>query len=245
MLEIVVNGSDELILEETTLFNKDDIISFSLLLSYGKINNIKEIKFRNACGYKIPVSDMLSFLRNKVSSYKDIRIWYSSFDNEDVSTLYFLINYLNQISEFNIYVCDVYDEKHYSLSSYTDSQINILLDKTCLLTNDIKKKYNDEWIRLEEENGDLRIISDGSLVSYDYEYLDLKIINLLKKYDSVYYWTFIGECVKLRLCNFYGDIFFTERVNEMIKLGKIDVCEVKQEIDFMGRIVENKYIKVN
>lgn len=244
MLEIVINGSDGLLLEETSLFNKNDIISFSLLLSYGNINNIKELKSRSVCGYNFPVSDILSFLRNKVSSYEYIRIWYSSFDNEDVSTLYFLVNFLNQISEFNIYVCDVYDENHFSLGSYDKTEVNMLLDKTCLLTKDIKKKYGDEWTRLEEENGDLRIISDGSLVSYDYEYLDSKIIDLLKKYDSVYYWSFIGECVSLRLCNFYGDIFFIERVNEMIKLGKIDVCEVKQEMNFMGKIVENKYIKV-
>ena len=50
--------------------------------------------------------------------------------------------------------------------------------------------------------------------------------------------------MSLRLCNFYGDIFFTERINKMIEDGKIIVSKVVTEKNFMGEFVDRNYIKV-
>jgi len=244
MLELVVSDSEKGLLRNTKLFNDEDIISFSLLLSYGKIKNLKSTIIREGYSYTINVQDELKLLREKVSDKKDIRIWYSRLDNEDVCTLCFIVNYLNDIKDLNIYVCDATDSEHFSLGSYLVSEVDDLIEKTKKLSDFDKKNYKELWDKLENENGDLRIIDGDNLVSYGYNYLDNKIIELLEKYDNIYYWAFVGECMSLRLCNFYGDIFFTERINKMIEDGKIMVCKVVSEKNFMGEFVDRKYIKV-
>lgn len=243
MLEIAVSGSEKNLLQETKLFD-DDIISFSLLLSYGKIKDIKSILMRNVCNYNIDVQFELKKLREKAVNKKSIRIWYSSLDNEDFCTLCFIVNYLSDIENLDIYVCDVSDNEHFSLGGYSVLEVSALVNNTKKLSQIECKYYNDLWDKLEEENGDLRIVFNRSLISCDYNYLDSKIIELLDKNDSVYYWSFVGECLRLRLCNFYGDIFFIERINEMIKNGRIVICDVVKEKNFMGKMVDKKYIKV-
>ena len=244
MLEIVVSGSEKLLLQETKLFNDDDIISFSLLLCYGKIKNLKSKLIRKICGYNIDIKASLKELEEKVANYQNIRIWYSSLDNEDVCTLYFIINYFSKRRDLNFYICDAYDNEHYSLGSYFAEEVSRLINKTKKLTIKEITNYKDLWDKLECENGDLRIVSNDTLVSYNYDYLDTRIIELLNKYDSIYYWEFIGECLSLRLCNFYGDIFFTPRINEMIKKGKIVIVRVEKKKNFMGEEIDKKFIKV-
>lgn len=244
MLELVVSDSEKGLLRDTKLFNDEDIVSFSLLLSYGKIKDLKCAIVREICGYTIDVQDELKLLRENVSDKNDIRIWYSSSDNEDVCTLCFVVNYLSDIKNLNIYVCDASDSEHFSLGSFLVSEVDGLIKRTKKLSDSDKNFYMGLWDKLENENGDLRIIDGDNLISYGYNYLDNKIIELLEKYDNIYYWSFVGECMSLRLCNFYGDIFFTERINKMIEDGKIIVSKIVTEKNFMGEFVDRKYIKV-
>lgn len=46
-----------------------------------------------------------------------------------------------------------------------------------------------------------------------------------------------------RLCGFYGDIFFSTRINELIKQNLIEVCEVRKEQNMIGEWKEQKYIR--
>ena len=171
MLEIVPFESDKGYLESSGLFNKDDIITASLLFSIGRIKGIKNGVERSVCGINIPSSQELKSLKEKAKNYKSIRIWYSSIDSEDVSTLYFVINYLSDIE--NIYICDT----NPSLFAYSTQEINALKDKTKKLTKEEIEKYRNLWDKLEEENNDLRLLNNSHLESKSYEYLDNKIID--------------------------------------------------------------------
>ena len=233
MLEIVPCASDKGYLESSGLFNKDDIITASLLFSIGKIKGIKNEVERSVCGINIPSSQELKSLKEKSKNYKSIRIWYSSIDSEDVSTLYFVINYLSDIE--NIYICDTKP----SLFAYSTQEINALKDKTKKLTKEEIENYKKLWDKLEEENGDLRLLNNSHLESKSYEYLDNKIIENLKQYESVRYGSFIFECMKL--FNLKFDLLFKERIDKMIEDKKIEV--LSQENGSTKSDYE-KYIKV-
>ena len=43
MLELTISDSEKLLLERTNLFNKNNIISFCLLLSYGNLNGLETL----------------------------------------------------------------------------------------------------------------------------------------------------------------------------------------------------------
>lgn len=235
MLEIVPFESDKGYLESSGLFNKDDIITASLLFSIGKIKGIKNEVGRSVCGINIPNLQELKSLKEKAKSYKSIRIWYSSIDSEDVSTLYFVINYLSDIE--NIYICDT----NPSLFSHSTQEISKLLEKTKKLTKEEIENYEKLWDKLEEENGDLRLLNNSHLESKSYEYLDNKIIEYLKQYSSIRYGHFIiNECMKL--FNLKFDLLFKVRIDKMIEDKKIEI--VNQENDSIKSDYE-KYIKVS
>ena len=46
MLEIVISESEKNVLTYSNLFKKNDIVSFSLLLTYGKIKNIEQSEYK-------------------------------------------------------------------------------------------------------------------------------------------------------------------------------------------------------
>lgn len=233
MLEIVSTSGDKSYLEDTELFNKNDIITASLLFSIGKIKGIKNEVERSVCGINIPNLQELKSLKQRAKSYKSIRIWYSSIDSEDVSTLYFVINYLSDIE--NIYICDT----NPSLFAYSIKEISNLLEKAKKLTKEEIENYKKLWDKLEEENGDLRLFNNSYLESKSYEYLDNKIIEALKQYDSIRYGYFIFEC--MNLFNLKFDLLFKVRIDKMMEDKKIEI--LNQENDSTKSDYE-KYIKV-
>ena len=49
MLEIVISESEKNVLNYSHLFKKNDIVSFSLLLTYGKIKDVEQNEYNNYC----------------------------------------------------------------------------------------------------------------------------------------------------------------------------------------------------
>lgn len=152
--------------------------------------------------------EKLKELEKAIQNHKHIRIWYSSLDNEDVSTLYFLIYYFYRWKNIEINLCDITDDEHFFLGSYKEEEIDKLQQRTRKITQEEQKSYYESWKRIENENEDLRIINNQNLTSSSFEYLDRKILSILKEYDKIRYWRLIGECMSKRLCGFYADIFF-------------------------------------
>lgn len=99
------------------------------------------------------------------------------------------------------------DSSHDNLSSYLENEIPNLLTKTKLLSSKEIEQIDAKWQNLIKENSDLRVIRKNSLLSVSYNFLDSKILEILKKYDEIKYWTLVSECILKRLCGFCADIF--------------------------------------
>lgn len=237
MLEIVVSEGEKLLLQKAGLKN---VISFCLFLSYGKIKNLQKQEYKILGNVTLSIQEQLKKIEKDC---KTVRIWYSALDNEDVCTLYFLIFYFFS-KDIKIQVCEVSKKDHFSLGSYDTSEISSLLKKTRTLSREEMHTYMKCWQQLECENSDLRILQNGILTSVSFDYLDIQMLNMLKQYDSIRYWAFIGECMSKRLCGFYGDIFFTTRLEECIQNGQVEICDVKKEKNGLGEYKEQQYIRI-
>ena len=82
-------------------------------------------------------------------------------------------------------------------------------------------------------------------MSYSFNYLDSKILDLLKEYKEIKYWKLIAECMSKSLGNFCSDVIFKLRIDEMINNNIIKIVKVVEEKDFLGEMKQVKYISVN
>lgn len=228
MLEITITTTEKFLLEESNLFDRNMILDFCLYLTCGNIKNITMQKKKKILDFEISIEEKIEELNSKLKGVNQVRIWYCSNNGEQLCTLYFLIDYISNYSNIDIYTCDVSDEYCNSLACYSENEIKGLLDLTKKITN--IDEYKKIWKKLEQENNELRVIENNMLVSKPFSYLDNKMINILEKYDKVEYNHFIGgECMKNMLCGIHMDIFFAYRIEEMIKNGIIEIAEQKEE----------------
>ena len=245
ILEITVSSTDANLLKETNLFNKNDIISFCVFASYGDISNLEDLKVKKVGNYINDIEKDIKLLNSKIENYKSVRIWYSSIDSEEMCTMYFLIFYLRNLKNIKIYLCDVYDEYcHYRLGTYQIDEIKDLLSNTTLLDFNNRKFYEEEWIKLKNENSDLRIIENKSIASKSFDFLDSKILKSLKENNEISYNKFVIKCLSNNLCNFHYDIFFIDRIDYLISKGNIEICSIKNEKDITGDFEDVQYIKI-
>ena len=136
MLHITIGESEERVLRESNQFPQDDFMSFCLILSYGNIKNIekeedKELPSNNE-SWKVNIKGKLEELDEKIKKNKDIRIWYSRLDNEDVCNMCFLVYYLSKYDDVNIYLSEV-GRGWGGLGAYSSDEIINLIDKKELL----------------------------------------------------------------------------------------------------------------
>lgn len=111
MLHITIGESEERVLRESNQFPQDDFMSFCLILSYGNIKNIEKEEYKeltsNNESWKVNIKGKLEELDEKIKKNKDIRIWYSRLDNEDVCNMCFLVYYLSKYDDVDIYLSEV------------------------------------------------------------------------------------------------------------------------------------------
>ena len=110
---------------------------------------------------------------------KTVRIWSSLNDiHEYLSFLYFCYKIPNKISV--IFVTE-YDEYAHSVGAVATEEIAKLLKYEHKLTKEEKDRYKNEWIKLVNENSEIRLFKNGKIISTNYDYLD-EYIN--KYYDK-------------------------------------------------------------
>ena len=240
MLEITISRTDRSVLARTNLFNDNDVIDFSLLFTYGKLNKIEAKEYKKVSFSEFSPKEEYNSLIDKIANYGEIRIWYSSCDSEDLNTYYYLVNYLSDKNKI-IYSC----ECDYSLACYTPDEINNLLLNTKKLAKEEIINISLSWKQLEKENADLRLIEDNKLVSHDYDFLDNKILEKLNTYmEPVNYYSFVGNLISNRMYGLCSDLFFSARIDYLIENGKIEIVERRKEKNIIGELVDYKYIKI-
>ena len=244
MLEIVVSTSEFCLLRRSNLFKEKDIISFCVMSSYWNLNEIDNKDKRKICNQIFDVEEDFKILNYKLLDHNSVRIWYCSNDSEYLCNMYFLVNYLKKYN-VEINICDTYKINYRHLSSYKENEIKDLLNNTHKLTNSEINKVYKKWEILSSENNDLRILNNGIIKSYSFNYLDSKILNLLSKLGSISVFNLIGLCIKNEICNYCCDLIFKDRINFLIEHDKIRIDKIVKEKNTKNEDVIRKYISIN
>ena len=105
-----------------------------------------------------------------IDKNKTIRIWSSKNNTQEyLNFLYFCYKLPNRIS---VIFVNEYDEYVYSAGALNYKEIKELLKYEHKLTKEEKDKYKNEWIKLVNENSEIRLFQNGKIISTNYDYLN-------------------------------------------------------------------------
>ena len=108
---------------------------------------------------------------------KTVRIWSSRNNTQEyLNFLYFCYKLPNRIS---VIFVNEYDEYVYSAGALNYKEIKELLKYEHKLTDEEKDRYKNEWIKLVNENSEIRLFQNDKIISTSYDYLN--------KYIDKYY----------------------------------------------------------
>ncbi len=239
MLEIVFSDSEKLLLERSNLFNKEDILSLTFLLSMGKLDDFEHQTKRVIGDIEVNIPSEISKLNNKVKDYENIRIWYASNVNEDYLSMMYVV-YL--CSDKNIEVVDGYQRN--GITGYADDEIKDLVKESRVLTKEEIGEYILKWNKIYDKNTEVRFLNNGEIINESYEYFDNAILDKLSSLGESKEWSFIGNCMANNLKNFAMCVFYKSRVDYLKSIGKIVVTKIVTEKNMIGEDRTINYIKV-
>ncbi len=259
MLEIVNGMSEYGVLKRSKLFKKENIIEMALLLNVGSIKDLESTEIKTTCDAMIDVKGKIENLKNKLKCNNIVRIWFSSLDSEDYSFFLFVIYLINKMNkEIKINIINVgtipKNDKlkygpYWSLGCFSPNEIKELLQFEKQLTQEEIIDISKEWIKLEKENGDLRIIDNKKLKSVNYGFLDKTILEELSKYEEVDEIRFIVDLMirereKHDLGGINGEIIFSYRIDELIKQNKIKIVRDRLAVNAINELEKRIVIKI-
>lgn len=101
---------------------------------------------------------------------KTVRIWSSRNNTQEyLNFLYFCYKLPNQIS---VIFANEYNRYVNSVGETVPEEIKELLKYEHKLTKEEKDKYKNEWIKLVNENSEIRLFQNGKIISTNYNYID-------------------------------------------------------------------------
>ena len=248
--------------------NAKDIICLELLLEYGDISGKIPSMKRKECIYELIgtmypeerngntakewVSGIFSnntwylkLLEDTISNGDEIRIWYSSCPSE-INGFYWLMNYLDEHKYYEK-ISAVFLPPNYWLDKYYCCAWGQMLPKRWFETLSLEKAITEEqirhcsekWKELQRENGMLRLMISGNVVSLQKEFLDSIIRDTLRKMPGSFKISrLVGEVMGssgLML----SDLIIFARVNSLIENGELVLAEEWQE-QAMSTLVKRK-----
>lgn len=239
MLEIVFSDSEKLLLERSNLFNKENILSLTFLLSMEKLDDFEHQTKRAIGDMEVNIPSEISKLKNKVKDYENIRIWYASNVNEDYLSMEYVV-YL--CSDKNIEVVDGYQRN--GITGYADDEIKDLVKESRVLTKEEIQEYILKWNKIYDENTEVRFLNNGEIINESYECFDNEILDKLSSLGESKEWSFIGICMANNLKSFAMCVCYKSRVDYLKSIGKIVVTKTVTEKNIIGEDRTINYIKV-
>lgn len=239
MLEIVFSDAEKLLLERSNLFNKDDILSLTFLLSMGKLDDFEHQTKRIIGDMEANIPSEIIKLKNKVKDYENIRIWYASNVNEEYLSMMYVV-YL--CSDKNIEVVDCYQRT--GVLGYEDDEIKDLVKESKTLTKEEIQEYILKWNKIYDENSEVRFLNNNEIISESYEFFDNAILDKLSSLGEIKEWSFIAKCMVTDLLNFEMDLFYRSRIDYLKNIGKIVVTKTVTEKNILDEDWTINYIKV-
>ncbi len=139
---------------------------------------------------------------------KTVRIWSSRNNTQEyLNFLYFCYKLPNRI--YVVFVNE-YDEYVYSAGALNYKEIKELLKYEHKLTKKEKDKYKKEWIKLVNENSEIRLFQNGKIISTNYDYLNSYI-------DKYYNENNIRRTVAALMCNDFENNLSSDVYNFLIE----------------------------
>ena len=189
--EIVSNSSAKRIISK---LNNNPIINLEMCLNIGKLDSIIDNKRNELKEYndilKYDFSDELS----EINKFEHLRIWSSIYDSDDYCLLLFLCNKFKDkkisviyANEFNNYVT--------TITNLTTEDINDYLNKEHLLKEYEKETFSNDWIKVLNDNTELRYLNNGKVESVDINYFDEYILNRLDKLGKISIYKLVGNLI--------------------------------------------------
>lgn len=245
MLEIVNGKSNKLFFEKNEILKNNDIIDMSFLLNIGKIKDLDLLEKRYVCNNEIMVKNKVDKFIEKIQKNTNVRIWYSSIDSEDNCFFLFAMYLINKYNDkLIVSVIDVGKINANSVCCFLDEEIKDLFKLEQKINKKQLNKYSEKWDNLMNENKDLRLIENDEVKSFDFSYLDSKILEQLSKYDKIDKNEFIGHCIAIGLCSIHGYIIFNYCIEHLIKQNKIKIVSEIQKKDCIGKIEIHKILAI-
>ena len=101
---------------------------------------------------------------------KTVRIWSSKNNTQEyLNFLYFCYKLPNKIS---VIFVNEYNKYLPTVGAAIPEEIKELLKYEHKLTKEEKDRYKNEWIKLVNENSEIRLFQNGKIISTNYDYLD-------------------------------------------------------------------------
>jgi len=181
----------------------------------------------------------------KIQKNTNVRIWYSSIDSEDNCFFLFAMYLINKYNDkLIVSVIDVGKISANSVCCFLDEEIKDLFKLEQKINKKQLNKYSEKWDNLMNENKDLRLIENDEVKSFDFSYLDSKILEQLSKYDKIEKNKFLGHCIAIGLCSIHSYIVFNYCIEQLIKENKIKIISKIQKKDCTGEMKKHEFIAI-
>lgn len=235
------------------LRRKTRVISFLDDLSSGPIDDMNNIDRRIEWDRRIITSEFDDLLDNIIQNYSDINrevsnikdediyIWYGE-NGSEMSGLLYVLSLLRDKVE-NVYTINVSEKPyiyngnviqyHRSVGEVSHEKLDWFIKMKKKLSLEDYSSFMELWEKLRDENANLRVMKDRSIISVPETYLD----EIILQYTNYHF----GRCSRTvgevmgREESYISDIYIFWRILELIKLGKIE---------YRGNLGSMKYMKI-
>lgn len=227
IVEVALFGSGTGALHNS-VFKENIIVDLLVLFSLGDLSNIDKylVEVPEEIFHKKivdDISDSVAKLNEYVDKGYKVRVWSSHYDVDYYLLLLFICNLLkNKVDSLIVLYSDEFNKECYSPGEMTGEELEKLSHKENILSKKEIIDLSNEWDKVVNDNGNVRIIDNGKVKSVSYDYFEEEILDMLKNNDSLRVMDLSYNLVfKYRI---QSDLFVF-LISRLINSGKINIVE--------------------
>lgn len=175
-------------------------------------------------------------LKKIVNSDTKIRVWSSHLDSDDYCLL-LLICYLFKENKVSAIFSEEISWYATTLGCIDEKEVVELENKEHILKEYEKEDYYNEWIKIVNDNKELRYMLNGKVISCDINYFDKDILKRLEQLGKIYIYNLVADLM-------INPIIPGVRYADFIYLYLIERLE-KQNYIKSSMINDKKYVELN
>ena len=206
--------------------NSNEIIKFNTVFSIGnlaKINNCR-ISYPDFLNYEeYDFSSNMVYIKSLINKM-DFRIWCSNYDADSYILLCYFCNYFKN-QDYNLFVVysDEYNKDYNSPAMMNEQELELATKKEYKLSQEEKIILSDQWIDIENQDCDLRIMRQKKVKLVKYNYFDDAITDELLQLGTCKVSKLVG--ILLSKYDHLNDSIYVLLIDRLIKIGKIKLIK--------------------